>query len=339
MIEEPSETGAASHSDYLDVFKSILELNLAHCDVEVCLASIQQDQAVPLFMSIELSTEVNETFRNIVKSTLVHYAKEWYKHDLIVRSYAVESKTDDYEFEYLHLVDHDSIARQIEPLSSLQDLGTFREEPWFVEGLRFYVIVVKPLDGEPVYFYRSYTPKKLLSQSSFFGIRRGANEYNRVDEPIFLFDQHIDCFSRGNHLFILKKENFHYIFRFLEEVIKTAKQTLARIESHIPIVNFAEFARSCERNSTKMRKLKNIATQPYLDSITMADIKKAIAAHNLNIQIVTVNGQEMLRYDPTEQYGILKLLDDDYLQSIMTNKSYEATGKRGRSEETSTHKD
>ena len=88
-----------------------------------------------------------------------------------------------------------------------------------------------------------------------------------------------------------------------------------------------------------MRKLKNIATQPYLDSITMADIKKAIAAHNLNIQIVTVNGQEMLRYDPTEQYGILKLLDDDYLQSIMTNKSYEATGKRGRSEETSTHKD
>jgi len=139
-------------------------------------------------------------------------------------------------------------------------------------------------------------------------------------------------------MFILKKENFHYMFRFLEEVIKTAQQTLARIKSHIPIVNFDEFAQSCERNHSKMRKLKNIAIQPYLDSITMADIKKAIAAHNLNIQIVTVNGQEMLRYDPTEQYGILKLLDDDYLQSIMTNKSYEATGKRGRGVETSTHK-
>lgn len=327
MIEEPPATGP--EPDYLDIFKSILALNVSHCDVEVCLASIQQDQAVPLFMSIELSREVNETFRDVVRSTITHCAKGWYRHDIIVRDYAVESKPDDYEVEYLHLTDHDSIARQIEPLSSLHDMGTFREETRFVEGLRFYAIVVKPLSGEPISFYRSYTPKKLLSQSSFFGIRRGTNEYDRVDEPIFLFDQHIDCFSRGDHMFILKKENFHYIFRFLEEVIKTAKQTLERIKSRIPIANFDEFARSCERNPSKMRKLKNIATQPYLDSITMADIKKAIAAHNLTIQIVTVNGQEMLRYDPTEQYGILKLLDDDYLQSIMTNKSYEATGKRG----------
>lgn len=330
MIEEPSETGAESAADYLAVFKDILGLSLSQCDVEVCLASIQQDQVVPLYMTLELSSEVNAAFREIIRSTLIHYTKEWYKHDLLVRGYAVESKPDEYEVEYLHLAEHDSIARQIEPLASPPDLGTFQEESWFVEGLRFYVIVVKPSNGEPVYFYRYYTPKKLLSQSSFFGIRRGTNEYDRVDEPIFLFDQHIDCFSRDNHMFILKKENFHYIFRFLEEVIRTAKQTLARIQSHIPIENFDEFARSCERNPSKMRKLKNIATQPYLDSITMADIKKAIATHNLNIQIVTVNGQETLRYDPKEQYGILKLLDDDYLQSIMTNKSYEATGKRGR---------
>lgn len=327
MIEEPPATEAE-----IEAFKDILALDLSRCDTALCLASVQPNQDVPLFATVELSTAVTATFQDVVKEMLTSYAKEWYKHDLLVRSYAVESKPEDYEVEYLHLADHESIARQIEPLAALHDLGTFREEPWFVEGLRFYVIVVKPFDGgEPVYFYRYYTPKKQLGQSSFFGIRLSPNkdEYDRVEEPIFLFDQHVDCFSRGKHMFILKKENFHYIFRFLEEVIKTARTTLERIRLHIPIDNFDEFAASCENNISKMRKLKNIAIQPYLDSITMHDIKKAIAALNLNIQIVTVHGQEMLHYDPKERYGILKLLDDDYFQSIMTNKRYEATGKRG----------
>ena len=64
----------------------------------------------------------------------------------------------------------------------------------------------------------------------------------------------------------------------------------------------------------------------------MSDVKKVIAESGLSIQIIEVNGQEKLLFDPQaktrEKYSLLRLLNDDYLQSIMTGKKYEVTGKR-----------
>jgi len=132
-------------------------------------------------------------------------------------------------------------------------------------------------------------------------------------------------------MFILQKENFQRIFHFLEEVEKVAKQTLAQIKLNLPIANFDQFAEACKRNPNKLRKLKNIAKQPYLDRVTMDDIKKVIQMHNLKIPIITTRGgKEMIVYEQSEPWEILKLLDDDYLRSVMTSQNYEVTGKRVR---------
>ena len=36
----------------------------------------------------------------------------------------------------------------------------------------------------------------------------------------------------------------------------------------------------------------------------------------------------MLVYNPADKWVLLKLLDDDYLLSLMTEQTYEVTGKR-----------
>lgn len=328
--------GNVSDPAYEDTFQEIIELSLEQWDISVCLASIQEGQSIPVFLELELSKKVTDDFRDIASVTLQdccdkRQRKRKRENELIVREYSVESRPEEYESEYLDLSlsEYKSIAQQIEQLD--RDMDSFKEEDWFVDSLRFYVIRAKPLDGEPVYFYRNYTKKKLLSHSPWFALWRGSNEYDRVDIPMFLFDDHIDCFSRGSDMFILQKENFHSMFHFLEEVIKTAKQTLHRIQtSAIPIANFDEFAASCEKNKSKMRKLKNIARQPYLDQLTIEDIKKVIAANKgrIKVQVVAEDGKEMLHYDPADPYGILKLLDDDYLQSIMSGGKYETAWKR-----------
>jgi hypothetical protein len=33
-------------------------------------------------------------------------------------------------------------------------------------------------------------------------------------------------------------------------------------------------------------------------------------------------------YDPADKWALLRLLDDDYLKSLMTDQNYEVTGKR-----------
>jgi hypothetical protein len=59
------------------------------------------------------------------------------------------------------------------------------------------------------------------------------------------------------------------------------------------------------------------------------DIRRTIEAFDLDVQIVRENRHEKLLFEanPNKRWLILKLLDDDYLGSIMTNEKYEVNSK------------
>jgi PHD/YefM family antitoxin component YafN of YafNO toxin-antitoxin module len=62
----------------------------------------------------------------------------------------------------------------------------------------------------------------------------------------------------------------------------------------------------------------------------MSDIKKAIEEMDLPLKVERHNGKEKLVFDSSDKWAILRLLDDDYLQSIMTGEKYEVNSKRTR---------
>jgi len=310
------------------VLDRILEFELSEYEVTVCLASSSKDEALPRFERLLLSAELTEVFRSVAAFTLAHYKKEHNNGNLVLRSYTVESKPDMYEVEHLDLSAYESIMGQISPLTALADMEIFEAEEKFIAGLRFYVIAVQPPGGEPIYFFRSYTPKKMLSRSRFFAMVFNQGIYDRVIEPAFLFDHHIDCVCHSDMMFIFKKDNFQDIFKLFEMIRKVGKETLDSIKATVPIQNFDDFARDCEGHLVKLLKLRNIAAKPYWGRITIENIKKVIEKNKLSVQIVRTNDGEMLVYDPSNKWVLLKLLDDDYLWSLMTEHSYEVTGKR-----------
>jgi hypothetical protein len=310
------------------LLEQVLEIDLSECEVTVCLASAPKDVILPRFERLLLSAELTETFRSVAAYTLAHYKKEYNSGNLMLRKYAVESKPDSYEVEYLDLSVYESIMEQISPLAALADVEVFEADEKFVSGLRFYVIAVQPPNGDPCYFFRSYTPKKMLSRSRLFAMVFKHGIYDRVIEPAFLFDHYVDCVSSSGMMFIFKKENFYEIFRFFETIRRVAVETLDTIRATVPIQNFDVFARDCEAHLAKLEKLRNIAAKPYWGKITIEDIKKVIKKNNLSVQIVQAGAEEKLVYDPTDKWVLLKLLDDDYLWSLMTEQSYEVTGKR-----------
>jgi hypothetical protein len=207
-------------------------------------------------------------------------------------------------------------------------MDTFQAANEFISDLRFYVIVVQPKNQKPIYFSRTYSKSKELSRSSLFGALSAGGQYDRVREPLLLFDKYIDCFSCGSLMFIIKQDNFQKVFRFFELVLKTAQKTLATIRAQVPISNFDEFACACEGHLQKQAKLRNISERPYLKSITIDDLKKVIRQFKLPITTTKKNGKEMLVYGPADKWALLRLLDDDYLKSLMTDQNYEVTGKR-----------
>lgn len=130
-------------------------------------------------------------------------------------------------------------------------------------------------------------------------------------------------------MFVFNKDAFQKIFRFFEMVLKSAKATLRTIKTRVPILNFDDFENACEGHLQMLAKLKNIAGKPYLSKITMADIKKVMKEFpKLTVATVQKNGKEMLVFDPSDKWALLRLLDDDYLKSVMTGENYEVSGKR-----------
>jgi hypothetical protein len=298
--------------------------------VSVCFAATRSKKDVPQFRKLQLSDQVSGTFRDIAIQTQQRYLQTRRNVRYEFKDYAAESKPDDHEIEYLDLAHFPDIKQQIALLKSLADIDDFSErDKTFISQLRFYVIVLQlPGEAEPLYFFRLYSNTKILGHSKKFGLIWRSGHYDKVTEPIITFDEEIDCICWGTSLFILKKDNFHRIFYFFEHLQKAAQETLEFVRANIPIANFDRLAADCQSHTLKLAKLRNIMGKPYAKKITMADIKKVIARRNLPIQTTSVGGCEMIVYDPSDPWTLLKLLDDDYLTSLMTDLDYEVSGKR-----------
>lgn len=312
------------------VLDSVLRLDVGKCAVHVCVASFVTDGDTPVFQQVPLTDDLTNEFRAVISGALERWRTEKEEEQLVLWPHLEESRPESYEFEHLDLDTHEEIKAQLEGLGGpIIGLPVFTAADDIVSGIRFYVIKVQPPTGSPVHFFRIYTPKRELSRSRWFAAWLANGQFDKIDTPTFLFDNHIDCFSVGKHMFIVQKTNFQAIFRFFEMVAQAASETLAIIQSRIPILNFDQFAEDCQGHLQKLAKLKNIAQQPYLSTICMDDIRDVIRkVPGLHIPIETVGGTEMLVYDRTDRWAILRLLDNHFMQSLLTKGIYDASDKR-----------
>jgi hypothetical protein len=131
-------------------------------------------------------------------------------------------------------------------------------------------------------------------------------------------------------MYIFKKNNFQQIFRYFERVREAGREALRVVSERVKIDNFERFEALCEGHLNMLAKLKNIAAKEYLQRVTMKDIKRVIKQFKLPAVIIDKDGEERLVFDPEakDKWLILRILDDDYLGSVMTRLKYEANSKR-----------
>ncbi len=202
------------------------------------------------------------------------------------------------------------------------------DERDFVKKMRFYVVRVQFQSDTPVNFYHRYSDSQMLSQSPFFAMFLEHDTYQNLKQPAFLFDKHIDCFSYEDHMFILQKNNFFQIFN-IGELEKVAREVLDKLEKKDFIHNFQDFKKDCLGDKNKILKLRNIASSPYVDTLTIEDLHKTVRRYpELQIQVDLVRNKKKLVYDPKQRWAILHVLDDAYADSSMTSYSYFIKGKR-----------
>lgn len=248
---------------------------------------------------------------------------------VVLRPYDPGYTPDWNELCYIDLEENEEIAALVGDVSQVQQAELFREDDDIVDHLKFYAIVISPNARRHAVFFRTYNPKKELTRRAGFAALLSRGYYNKVDTKIFLFDHQVDCFSWNGFLYIRSVAAFQRIFGYFEKLRARADQTVNTVLARIPISNADGFRQACTGQLQMMSKVAQIARKPYLNRVTMRDIRRTIDDFHLDVRTVREDGQEKILFEasPNKRWLILKLLDDDFLGSAMTNQRYEVNSK------------
>jgi len=245
-----------------------------------------------------------------------------------VHRYDASYRPEQHEAMYMKIADNHEIAGIVEAFSKFDDLGLFKESNEVTEHLKFYGVVVQTSRDKAV-FFRQYSPKKELSRTKRFAVIHDKGAYDKISSKVFLFDAGIDCAAWGEYIFIFNVHQYHLMFQYYEALRRESHKTVATILKHVPIVNEDEFKAACD-SFPMMVKLAGIASQPYLATLTLRTLERAIKRYHLGIDISSdAKGRRGLKFDPSpeKRWQILRLLGDGYLTSSMTNADYMVNSK------------
>jgi hypothetical protein len=243
--------------------------------------------------------------------------------------YAPGYKPEVDEVLFVDLTAEPDVLAVVEAVGQLQ-----RQEPYggdeAVAGRSgFSATVIGAQRGKKAMFFSQFTPKNELARSRLTAIIQGRTGFDIVRERVLLFDADADCIAWSGYAFIRSMPAFERIFSFFERARRRVDEVVATIVRAIPISNVEAFQASCRSQPQMIAKTLSVGRKPYLGNVSMERIKRIIAEYGLALRTEGEEGQEKLVFenDPQRRWLILKLLDDDYLYSEMTDARYAANSK------------
>ncbi len=182
---------------------------------------------------------------------------------------------------------------------------------------------------ERAFFFRAFSASAELKRKRVAALVSRDGPFHLIEEQIFLFDENIDCIVFQDHVFVLRKQDYRRIFDQLEQVREEAHRAAERLNKLVPIANFDEFAEACERQPAMADKLIAVQSRDYFQKLTYEMLEPVIAEFELEIPVETHNGSPHLVFksEPAHRWRILRLVDDDFLKSSMTDHRYEVNSK------------
>jgi hypothetical protein len=304
--------------DLLDFFDRGPELEVA------TVARPPDTGSPPEGRVLNLAGEAEAFFRDTVRRTVIERIGDW-----SLRKLDAVYKPDPGTVEWIDAAGVDTIGFAITRFSNLSPLAPFRPgDEQYKKRLSYWVCVLSA-GCEQAFFFRAFSAAAELGRKAGTALASREGTFYKVEDEIFIFDERIDCLVYGGYLYVIRKYEYRRIFDQLDQVRRAAKRAAAKLHSRVPIANFDEFADACAAQAGMADKIIAVTTREYFDTLTVHLLKPVIAEFGLDIPVTTTDGQEQLVFKtgPDHRWRIVKLVDDDYLKSSMTNYRYEVNSK------------
>jgi hypothetical protein len=153
------------------------------------------------------------------------------------------------------------------------------------------------------------------------------NTVTRLDANVLTFAPAVDILLEPDGMWISNLAAFRSLFRTMPTLTAGVEADLAVVTANIPVANLDDFRQACANDVRMMAKLANVARKPYIANLTTARIRQVINRYNLPPEILDAHGRFVHDNSPARRWLILRILDDSYLESLMTHSHYEVNSK------------
>jgi hypothetical protein len=200
---------------------------------------------------------------------------------------------------------------------------------------RFYVVSLRERGHtEQVHLVRRLDAGYRLHRSRVYALIWSNGTYDELrGEPLF-FRADFDAVIGTELTVVTDQRNVDAMFGLVEEALQLARKTLASVTSDLVIRNYPEFEEAVLNDLNMVSKLHSITElrrdPRYREAMTTQRIV-AFAKQNPKFQIDWEGreGSESLVFhsDAQRRWRLLRLLDDQFVRSIITSLDYEANSK------------
>ena len=225
----------------------------------------------------------------------------------------------------------------VEAAVKKQDLLPFRAKRDDAGAVKMLAARFTTSEGIGVTFYRIADPLLQAKRSKVFGWLQESEVYGRLEPAdVLLLRNDFEVVVIAGYAFFNKKATFERAFGFLDQLRSESGKTFTAVTQSLRIKGLAELQQACTSQLQMMAKMSSIkrsmdADPDYAKAMTMKNLIAYIESHpHVDIEIEGEGEGRSLVFDPSpaRRFQILKLLDDDFLRSVLTQRDYEAGSKQ-----------
>jgi hypothetical protein len=313
----------------IDALRLIAE-NLAGDDQTVgIMFFILKEQNTFVVRKVELSADAQRALTAEMKLEL----REFFEGDYVLRDLTAVDLRQDAIFRY-NLVDYPpQLDAFIETLDTPGAIPDFNHTDDQVTALRA-IVVVLGNGNESLSIYKHHYPTNTYRRNGFSLLRAGIaqDRFEKLDQDIIRMGHTVDFIYDGTDVFVTNFKVLEKFFGFKEAVKADASVKLATLAARNIIEDVAALEEriTTQGDVTFARKvIRAISHSRVLDTVVNDQIIQFIKQHHSLSKKIKINAAEtqIVLDTKTSQNFFLKLLNDDYLKSELTQFEYDADSK------------
>lgn len=204
---------------------------------------------------------------------------------------------------------------------------SFSEEN--LSDLRGYLIYLGSIN-EGIVLYKKHYPVSLIKRDSFLMYKKDRRFVKFEGDDILRISGTIQVMKLENEMFVLDINNFERNFGFENLIIKRASETIEEIDKK-EILEDVQVLKDSVDDITFARKLSKVREKSPVISLNISN-EDIINFTKTNPGLMgrfkySEDGKKIRLDTKASKNAFIKLLNDDYLRSNLTNQEYDSIAK------------